>query len=87
MSNNKIAKLFDKFIESEHQKQSEIGPIMLVDLTKLFSMYVDEKKISIISVAAVAEAISEKMKLDGIELWQKQFASPDAEILKIDEGK
>lgn len=83
-SKSEIGKLFNEFIEKEQELQIEIAPILLTDLTKLFSMYVDNKKISLISIAAVSEAISRKMKNDGIELWQKQFESPDSEMLKVE---
>jgi hypothetical protein len=82
---NEIAQKFEEFIALEHEKQREIAPILLIDLTKLFSMYVDEKHISLISVAAVSEFISSKMKNDGIELWQMQFKTADSEMLKSEE--
>ena len=83
-SKSEIRKLFNEVIEKEQELQIEIAPILLTDLTKLFSMYVDNKKISLISIAAVSEAISRKMKNDGIEMWQKQFESPDSEMLKVE---
>lgn len=72
-----IEKTVKDFVDDQNKLRPEIEAKLLVDVTKLISMYVDEGNYNIITVSGIMSQIAHKIHQESLVEWRKTWSADE----------